>query len=95
MYLIRYLNLIKVLKVRGLLPTLGTIHLSICWFQQDCIYFACIPAILEGMELEQEEEDMELEQVLEVGMLHIRIANLHTELEELRVKCNSNSQGWD
>lgn len=93
MYLIRYLYLIKVLKVRGFLPTLGTIHLSICWFQQDCIYFACIPAILEDMELEQEE--VELEQVLEVGMLQIRIVNLHTELEELRVKCNSSSQGWD
>jgi len=38
---------------------------------------------------------MELEQVLEVGMLQIRIVNLHTELEELRVKCNSSSQGWD
>ena len=46
------------------------------------------------MELEQEEEDMVLGLVLEVGMLHIRIVNLHRGLEELGVRCNLSSQGW-
>ena len=47
------------------------------------------------MELEQEEEDKELGLVLEVGMLHIRIVNLHRGLEGPRVRCNLSSQCWD
>jgi hypothetical protein len=44
-------------------------------------------------ELEQE-EDRELE-LVEVGMLHIRIVNLHRGLKELGVRCNLSSQCWD